>query len=91
MGIGNYTTNADLSQPVIALGISSLSLLLLVVVLLSVPGPAQGMYWFQMDSPTGEGAVLKTGVMGWCWAGVSRATRVAGQSNGTYMPYKKDQ
>ena len=54
-----------------ALGISSLSLLLLVVVLLSVPGPAQGLYWFQMDSPTGEGAVLKAGVMGWCWAGVS--------------------
>ena len=63
-------TKSALSQPVVPLGISSLSLLLLVVVLLSVPGPAQGLYWFQMDSPTGDGAVLKAGVMGWCWAGV---------------------
>lgn len=71
MGVGSYT-NAALSQPVIALGISGLSLLLLVIVLLSVPGPVESLYWFEMDSPTGEGAVLKTGVNGWCWAGVSR-------------------
>jgi hypothetical protein len=70
MGVGSYT-NAALSQPVMALGISGLSLLLLVIVLLSVPGPVESLYWFEMDSPTGEGAVLKTGVNGWCWAGVS--------------------
>lgn len=65
-------TTAAFAQPVIPLGISALSLILLVFVLLSVPGPAQGIYWFEMDSPVDDaGATLKAGVMGWCWSGVS--------------------
>lgn len=64
--------NSLLRQPVVSLGISGLSLLLLVIVLLSVPGPIKSMYWFSLDSPQGEGDQLMAGVMGWCWAGVSQ-------------------
>lgn len=60
-----------LAQPVFALGMSGLSLLLLVIVLLAVPGPVRGLYWFSMDSPTDVGTELRAGVLGWCWANVS--------------------
>lgn len=72
-----HPVNSLLRQPVTSLGISGLSLLLLVIVLLSVPGPVKSMYWFSLDSPTGEGDKLMAGVMGWCWAGVSRITAIA--------------
>lgn len=70
MGLSSFLTSI-LRQPGISLGISGLGLLLLVIVLLSVPGPVQSLHWFEMDSPTEDGQVLKAGVMGWCWAGVS--------------------
>lgn len=60
-----------LAQPVVALGFSGLSLLLLVLILLSVPGPVKGLYWFRVASPVTDGAELLTGVTGWCWTGVS--------------------
>jgi hypothetical protein len=60
-----------LAQPVFALGLSGLSLLLLVIVLLAVPGPVRGLYWFSMASPTDVGTELRAGVLGWCWANVS--------------------
>lgn len=60
-----------LAQPVFALGMSALSILLLVVVLLAVPGQVRGLFWFSMASPV-EGALeLRAGVLGWCWAEVS--------------------
>jgi hypothetical protein len=39
------------------------------------------MFWFEMDSPTGNGAMLKAGVMGWCWAGVSGVMRLVSDSS----------
>lgn len=61
-----------LAQPVFALGMSALSILLLVVVLLAVPGPVRGLYWFSMASPVEGASELRAGVLGWCWAEVSR-------------------
>lgn len=60
-----------LAQPVFTLGVSGISLLLLILVLLAVPGPVRGLYWFSMGSPTDPGAELRAGVLGWCWADVS--------------------
>lgn len=60
-----------LAQPVFATGMSALSLLLLIIVLLAVPGPVRGLYWFSMASPIEGSAELKAGVLGWCWAEVS--------------------
>jgi hypothetical protein len=80
MSAGTFIKSA-LRQPALSLGVSALGLLLLVIVLLSVPGPAQGMFWFEMDSPTGNGAMLKAGVMGWCWAGVSGVMRLVSDSS----------
>lgn len=76
MGNILHLVNSLIRQPVTSLGISGLSLLLLVIVLLSVPGPVKSMYWFSLDSPTGEGDRLMAGVMGWCWAGVSPGTAI---------------
>jgi len=60
------TTHPILYQPIISLGLTGISLLLLVLVLLSVPGPIKGLYWFSVESETtGEGN-LSTGVLGWC-------------------------
>lgn len=53
-----------LSKPAISLGLTGLSLLLLVLVLLSVPGPIKGLYWFSVS--TEEGDELSAGVLGWC-------------------------
>lgn len=63
--------HATLRQPAISLGISILSLLLLIIVLLAVPGPIKSMYWFSMETPTEGGDMLLAGILGWCWAGVS--------------------
>ena len=52
-----------LSQPGISLGLTALSLLLLVLVLLSVPGPIKGLYWFSVDGTDGP---FTAGVTGWC-------------------------
>lgn len=60
-----------LSQPVFALSMSSVSILLLIVVLLAVPGPVRGLYWFSMASPVEGASELRAGVLGWCWAQVS--------------------
>lgn len=54
------------ASPAIALGLTAFSLLLLVLVLQSVPGPIHGMYWFSIPGEsTGNGRLLG-GVMGWC-------------------------
>jgi hypothetical protein len=53
-----------LSKPAISLGLTSLSLLLLVLVLLSVPGPIKGLYWFSVKTEVGD--ELSAGVLGWC-------------------------
>ncbi|KAJ9102398.1 hypothetical protein QFC21_002798 [Naganishia friedmannii] len=66
-----------LAQPVVALGFSGLSLLLLVLVLLSVPGPIKGLSWFRVASPVTDGAELITGLQGWCWSGTSNCTYAA--------------
>lgn len=60
------------AQPVVSLGFSALALLLLVFVLLSVPGPIKGMYWFQLPIVDhGITQQLRGGVNGWCWQQVS--------------------
>jgi len=53
-----------LSKPAISLGLTSLSLLLLVLVLLSVPGPIKGLYWFSVENDLGD--EISAGVLGWC-------------------------
>ena len=61
-----YIHHPVLSQPGISLGFTALSLLLLVLVLLSVPGPIKGLYWFSVaNEQSGEGN-LSAGVLGWC-------------------------
>jgi len=52
------------SKPAISLGLTSLSLLLLVLVLLSVPGPIKGLYWFSVENDIGD--EISAGVLGWC-------------------------
>ncbi|GFZ43538.1 hypothetical protein JCM24511_01258 [Saitozyma sp. JCM 24511] len=41
------------AQPAISLGLTGLALLLLVLVLLSVPGPIKGLYWFSVAGQDG--------------------------------------
>lgn len=53
-----------LAKPAISLGLTALSLLLLVLVLLSVPGPIKGLYWFSVRTEVGD--ELSAGVLGWC-------------------------
>ncbi|ORX35982.1 hypothetical protein BD324DRAFT_570172, partial [Kockovaella imperatae] len=66
----------------VALALSTLSLLLLVLVLLSVPGPIKGLYWFQVDGQhTGSGP-LKSGVLGWCETDTSNCTYAPLSDNG---------
>jgi len=57
-------THPLLSKPAISLGLTSLSLLLLVLVLLSVPGPIKGLYWFSVENDLGD--EISAGVLGWC-------------------------
>ncbi len=60
------------AQPVVCLGLSSLALLLLVIVLLSVPGPIKSLYCFQIPViNAGVTQQLRGGVKGWCWSQVS--------------------
>jgi hypothetical protein len=60
-----------LSQPVVPLATSALALLLLVMVLLSVPGPIKTLYWFQVPATNGDiMSKLRGGVNGWCWSQV---------------------
>ena len=72
-----------LSSPVIALGLSALSLLLLVLVLLSVPGPIKGLYWFSVDGEQSGMGQLKSGVLGWC----GESKRNGGSSRGFSRRY----
>jgi hypothetical protein len=58
------TSHPLLSKPAISLGLTSLSLFLLVLVLLSVPGPIKGLYWFSVRTEVGD--ELSAGVLGWC-------------------------
>lgn len=46
------------------MGLTALALLLLVLVLLSVPGPIKGLYWFAVDGEDGQ--EVSAGVLGWC-------------------------
>ncbi|WVQ85558.1 hypothetical protein IAT38_007724 [Cryptococcus sp. DSM 104549] len=61
------------AQPIISLGLTSLTLLLLVLVLLSVPGPIKGMYWFGVEGLDGD-QPLSAGVLGWCMTDTSNCT-----------------
>ncbi|EIW72771.1 hypothetical protein TREMEDRAFT_26328 [Tremella mesenterica DSM 1558] len=70
-----------LAQPGISLGLSALSLLLLVLVLLSVPGPIKGLYWFSIDGTDGP---LSAGVTGWCMTDTSNCT-YAPLSDNSYL------
>ena len=56
----------SLRQPAISLGFTAFSLLLLVLVLLSVPGPIKGLYWFSVAAEQSEEGNLSAGVLGWC-------------------------
>ncbi|OCF41769.1 hypothetical protein I317_04375 [Kwoniella heveanensis CBS 569] len=64
-----------LSQPFISLGLTALTLLLLVLVLLSVPGPIKSLSWFTVKGE-GEGSEgsLSAGVLGWCMTDTSNCT-----------------
>jgi hypothetical protein len=53
------------AQPAISLALTGLALLLLVLVLLSVPGPIKGLYWFSVAGEDGS-EPLSAGVLGWC-------------------------
>lgn len=55
-----------LANPAVALGFSALSLLLLVIVLLSVPGPIKGLYWFSIEGEQSGQGKMTVGVLGWC-------------------------
>lgn len=55
-----------ISQTFLSLGLTSLALLLLVLVLLSVPGPIKGMYWFSVEGHGITDGPLSAGVLGWC-------------------------
>lgn len=64
--ITRITHHSAFANPAVSLGLSAFSLLLLVLVLLSVPGPIKGLYWFSIQAEqTGEGN-MNVGVLGWC-------------------------
>ncbi|ORY23198.1 hypothetical protein BCR39DRAFT_549724 [Naematelia encephala] len=69
-----YTHHPILSQTIISLGLTGLSLLLLVLVLLSVPGPIKGLYWFSVPGETSGVGDLTAGVLGWCETATSNCT-----------------
>ena len=66
MPLKTYTHHSLLSQPALSLGLTGLSLLLLVLVLLSVPGPIKGLYWFSVPGEVSGMGKLTAGVLGWC-------------------------
>jgi hypothetical protein len=55
-----------LANPAISLAFTALSLLLLVLVLLSVPGPIKGLYWFSVEGEQSGQGNMNVGVLGWC-------------------------
>ncbi|WWC86276.1 uncharacterized protein L201_001149 [Kwoniella dendrophila CBS 6074] len=61
-----------LSKTFISVGLTSLSLLLLILVLLSVPGPIKSLYWFSVR--TEDGTRIKAGVLGWCMSDTSNCS-----------------
>ncbi|WWD17867.1 hypothetical protein CI109_102311 [Kwoniella shandongensis] len=63
------------SQPFIPMSMTALTLLLLVLVLLSVPGPIKGLYWFSVQGLEGdEDGPMTAGVLGWCYTHTSNCT-----------------
>lgn len=62
--VARYFLNPFWTKTSISLGLTALSLLLLVMVLLSVPGPIKGLYWFSVKGE--EGGSISAGVLGWC-------------------------
>jgi hypothetical protein len=70
-GFTNAIHHPLLAQPAVSLVPTALSLLLLVLVLLSVPGPIKGLYWFSVQGQDGN-EPLSAGVLGWCSQFASR-------------------
>lgn len=66
------THHKILSSPAISLALTALSLLLLVLVLLSVPGPIKGLYWFAVPAEVSGIGKLTAGVLGWCGENMKR-------------------
>jgi hypothetical protein len=67
--MGAFTRTAHhpiVANPALSLGLSALSLLLLVLVLLSVPGPIKGLYWFSIEGEQSGQGQMTVGVLGWC-------------------------
>ncbi|WVF70481.1 hypothetical protein IAT40_005271 [Kwoniella sp. CBS 6097] len=84
MGVLKKTIyHSTLSQPLISLGLTALSLLLLVLVLLSVPGPIKSLSWFTVKGEESEGS-LSAGVLGWCMTETSNCT-YAPLSDNSYL------
>ena len=86
------------SSPALPLGLTAFSLLLLVLVLQSVPGPIRGMYWFSIpEGSTGSSRMLG-GVMGWCSKSLAASTTDMTQltysvdefANCTYAPLSEN-
>lgn len=71
-----------LRHPVLALSFTALSLLLLVLVLLSVPGPIKGLYWFSVpgEQDTDQAGALSVGVLGWCSESSATLAQQAGRA-----------
>jgi hypothetical protein len=63
-GVARYLFHPIWMKTSISLGLTALALLLLVMVLLSVPGPIKGLYWFSVKGE--EGGSISAGVLGWC-------------------------
>ncbi|KAK8865944.1 hypothetical protein IAR55_001093 [Kwoniella newhampshirensis] len=68
-----------LTQPFLPLSLTALTLLLLVLVLLSVPGPIKGLYWFSVKGTDDQ--PLTAGVLGWCYTQTSNCTYAPLSSN----------
>lgn len=61
-----FTHSPALANPGVSLLFTILSLLLLVLVLLSVPGPIKGLYWFSIEGEQSGQGPMTVGVTGWC-------------------------
>ncbi|WVQ97437.1 hypothetical protein IAU59_004550 [Kwoniella sp. CBS 9459] len=74
MGVLKKTIyHSILSKPFVSLGLTALTLLLLVLVLLSVPGPIKSLSWFTVKGEGSDGS-LSAGVLGWCMTDTSNCT-----------------
>lgn len=69
--VRKVTHHSLMASPAIALAFTALSLLLLVLVLLSVPGPIKGLYWFSVPAEVSGMGKLSAGVLGWCGESIS--------------------